>query len=278
MEILIRQSVLLPIITSLLTCSSLTSCSVQERALQDSASCPAHYSSQPYLIWRHLLLPCSIQHTSHCGPWNNARASVPILVIRASFTETQEFLFLKLVNLGTLLSIIITIDLEHINLPPNNLLIVRSCQPVSGSGYLEWSTSSWLLTFVTMPGNVVRVEEENTIHRTYLDLVYIINVRMWISEINELNKMYIYECGPGARCVEMSWPWWAPALLRSSTSHLSASHSTSRMGEHAGVNIHIVLHVVYQHWIHLHSLSLLEWRRKCSFQFTIYVHQAAAAI
>ena len=153
MEILIRQSVLLPIITSLLTCSSLTSCSVQERALQDSASCPAHYSSQPFLIWRHLLLPCSIQqiqHTSHCGPWNNARASVPILVIRASFTETQEFLFLKLVNLGTLLSIIITIDLEHINLPPNNPLIVRSCQPVSGSGYLEWSTSSWLLTFVMM--------------------------------------------------------------------------------------------------------------------------------
>ena len=176
-------------------------------------------------------------HTSHCGPWNNARASVPILVIRASFTETQEFLFLKLVNLGTLLSIIITIDLEHINLPPNNLLIVRSCQPVSGSGYLEWSTSSWLLTFRTMPGNVVMVKEENTIHQTYLDLVYIINVRMWISEINELNKMYIYECGPGARCVEMSWPWWAPALLRSSTSHLSASHSTSCMGEHAWVNI-----------------------------------------
>ena len=173
-------------------------------------------------------------HTSHCGPWNNARASVPILVIRASFTETQEFLFLKLVNLGTLLSIIITIDLEHINLPPNNLLIVRSCQPVSGSGYLEWSTSSWLLTFVTMPGNVVMVKEENTIHQTYLDLVYIINVRMWISEINELNKMYIYECGPGARCVEMSWPWWAPALLRSSTSHLSASHSTSRVGNMQG--------------------------------------------
>ena len=87
--------------------------------------------------------------------------------------------------------------------------------------------------------NVVMVKEENTIHQTYLDLVYIINVRMWISEINELNKMYIYECGPGARCVEMSWPWWAPALLRSSTSHLSASHSTSRIGniEHAGVNI-----------------------------------------
>ena len=153
MEILIRQSALLPIITQLLTCSSLTSCSVQECALRDSASCPGHCSSQPF-IWRHLLLPCSIQDTSHCGPWNNARASVPILVIRASFTETQEFLFLKLVNLGTLLSIIInTVDLEHINLPPNNLLIVHSCQPVSG--YLEWSTSSWLLTFVMMPDTML---------------------------------------------------------------------------------------------------------------------------
>ena len=148
-----------------------------------------------------------------------------------------------------------------------------------------WLTLPWMinirLTFDICDDvwyNVVMVKEENTIHQTYLDLVYIINVRMWISEINELNRMYIYECGPGARCVEMSWPWWAPALLRSSTSHLSASHSTSRMGEHAGVNIHIVLHAVYQHWIHLHSLSLLEWRRKCSFQFTIYVHQAAAAI
>ena len=92
--------------------------------------------------------------------------------------------------------------------------------------------------------NVVMVKEENTIHQTYLDLVYIINVRMWISEINELNKMYIYECGPGARCVEMSWPWWAPALLRS-TSHFSASHSTSRMGNMQGWTFGIA---VYHCW------------------------------
>ena len=106
--------------------------------------------------------------------------------------------------------------------------------------------------------NVVMVKEENTIHQKYLDLVYIINVRMWISEINELNKMYIYECGPGARCVEMSWPWWAPALLRS-TSHFSASHSTSRMGNMQGWTFGIAVYQVY--------IPLLEWRRKCSFQF-----------